>query len=168
MDRKKIFAIAIVVFAVFCCLSVASAGLFDFLGGGSAPVKNKTVTFEKAFSVQLPEDSVIKNNTTINDGTIYEITYYIHSNSTNSTYRVTTSNATLAGDAQAYAEKVVASSGKAIGNHSKWMELNTTKVPDQITPMNYILTMSDNGQLFTIQGNNLSQLEHVADTYKKV
>ena len=33
MDIKRILAIAIIVLAVFSCLSVASAGLFDFLSG---------------------------------------------------------------------------------------------------------------------------------------
>ncbi|WP_407413262.1 hypothetical protein [Methanobrevibacter sp.] len=167
MDRKKLFAIAIVVFAVFCCLSVASAGLFDFLGGPAAPA-NKTVTFDKVFSLQLPEDAVIKNNTTINDGTILEITHDITSNATNTTYRVTTTNGTLVSGAQEYAEKIVASSGKALGNHSGWIELDTSSVPDPITPMKYILTKSDGGNLITIEGNNLTQVEHLADTYKKV
>lgn len=169
MDRKKIFAIAIVVFAVFCCLSVASAGLFDFLGGGSAPA-DKTVTFDKAFSVQLPGDAVIKNNTTINETTFLEITHDITSNSTNSTYRVTTSNGTHIRDAQTYAEKLGVVGGKILGNHSKWIEINTTSIPKEATPLpfDYCLTMSDNGTLITIEGNNLTQLEHIADTYKKV
>ncbi|WP_405274084.1 hypothetical protein [Methanobrevibacter sp.] len=33
MDIKKIIALAIVILAVFSCLSAVSAGLFDFLGG---------------------------------------------------------------------------------------------------------------------------------------
>lgn len=35
MNMKKILAIAIVVLAVFSCMSAVSAGLFDFLGGES-------------------------------------------------------------------------------------------------------------------------------------
>lgn len=33
MNIKRIFAIAIVVLTLFCCVSAVSAGLFDFLGG---------------------------------------------------------------------------------------------------------------------------------------
>ena len=33
MNIKKILVVAIIVLAVFCCLSIASAGLFDFLSG---------------------------------------------------------------------------------------------------------------------------------------
>ncbi len=165
MDRKKIFAIAIVVFAVFCCLSVASAGLFDFLGGGSAPA-NKTVTFDKVFSLQLPGDAVITNKTT--NSTIVEVRHDITSNATKLDCRVTTSNGTLIKSAQEYAESIVASSGKSLGNHSGWIELNTTSVPDEITPMKFVLTKSEGNNLITIEGNNLTQIEHIADTYKKV
>ena len=42
MNMKKILAIAILVLAVFSCLSVASAGMFDFLGGGVGSAGNKT------------------------------------------------------------------------------------------------------------------------------
>ena len=74
MDMKKILALAIVVLAVFSCMSVVSAGWFDFLGGGT---NNATFTFD-GFTLDLPENANITNETTVEDNyeqILYEINW---------------------------------------------------------------------------------------------
>ena len=52
MDFKKILTISIIVLAVFSCLSVASAGWFDFLSGDVIlEAKDSSVTLPKNFTV---------------------------------------------------------------------------------------------------------------------
>ena len=60
MDTKKILALTMIVLALFCCIGAASAGLFDFFGGGE--VKNQTYTFD-GFTLDIPETAnVTKTN----------------------------------------------------------------------------------------------------------
>ena len=171
MNKKKIFAIAIVVLAIFCCLNVASAGFFDFLTGGSqenATVNNKTVSFDNIFSLQLPEDAVIKNSTTINDGQLLEVTYNVSSNSSGYNGRITTCNGTdLISSADGYASNIVNRGGVLLPAHGNWTVINTTAIHTNAAPYNYILTMHDGVNLLTIEGDNLTKLEQMADTYKK-
>ena len=83
MDFKKILALTIIVLAVFSCLSVASAGLFDFLGGDQA--KNKTVEFE-GFSLSLPDNAVMINNTTKDNGVTFNQHVLQYNNGKGDTY----------------------------------------------------------------------------------
>lgn len=62
MDTKKVLALAIIVLAVFSCMTAVSAGLFDFIGGGDQ-VKNATYKFD-GFTLTFPEGATFKNNTT--------------------------------------------------------------------------------------------------------
>ena len=168
MNKKKIFAIAILALVVFCCLNVASAGWFDFLTGGSQTVNNKTVSFDNIFSLQLPEDAVITNNTTIDNGQLLEVTYNVSSNSSNYTGRITTCNGTgLIHNATAYANNLVTIGGSVLPDHGNWTIINTTAAPRSALPYNYVLTMHDGSNLLTIEGDNLTLLEQIADTYKK-
>ena len=170
MNKKKIFAIAIVALVVFCCLNVASAGWFDFLGGGSQTVNNKTVSFDNIFSLQLPEDVVITNSTTINNTEvgILEVTYNVSSNSSGYNGRITTCNGTgLVSSVDTYANNLVSGGGVMLPTHGNWTIINTTAIHTSAAPYNYILTMHDGSNLLTIEGDNLTQLEQMADTYKK-
>ena len=172
MNKKRIFAIAIVALVVFCCLNVASAGWFDFLGGGSQTVNNKTVSFDNIFSLQLPEDAVITKNTTINNTEvgILEITHNVSSNSSNYTGRITTCNGPgLVGTAGIYANNLVSNGGALLPAHGDWTVINTTAINNtDIAPYNYILAIRDEANLLTIEGDNLTQLEQMADTYIKI
>ena len=58
MDIKKILALTIIALALFSCMSVASAGLFDFFGGGE--VKNQTHTFD-GFTLDIPETANVSS-----------------------------------------------------------------------------------------------------------
>ena len=82
MDIKKILALTIIVLAVFSCLSVASAGLFDFLGGGDA--KNTTLTFD-GFTLSVPDNAKMVNNTTVQNGINFK-EYGVEYNNGNDTF----------------------------------------------------------------------------------
>ena len=63
MDFKKILVVSVIVLAVFSCLSVASAGWFDFLSGD--------VTLESQYSsVTLPKNFTVNDNGTAVAGDI--------------------------------------------------------------------------------------------------
>ena len=67
MDMKKILAISIVLITLFGCMSVASAGWFDWFGG-SNELANKTYTFD-GFTLDLPENATMYNiSTSPNEG----------------------------------------------------------------------------------------------------
>ena len=167
MNKKKIFAVAIVVLAVFCSLSVASAGLFDFLGGGSQTVSNKTVSFD-SFTLQLPEDTTFNNRTALDDGQIKVMIFEAQSKAANMNIRVsTTTGQGLIHSAQRYADNMVADGGVILENHSGWIVLDLSHASQTETPMKYLLTLHDGSCLITIEGNNVTELEHIADTYQK-
>lgn len=167
MNRKKIFAIAILVLAVFCCLSVASAGFLDFLGGGSQTVNNKTVSFD-GFTLQLPEDTTFNNRTPLDDGQIKVTIFEAKSKAANMDIRVTTTTGPgLIHSAQRYADNMVDDGGAILENHSGWIVLDLTHANQTETPMKYLLTLHDGSCLITIEGNNVTELERIADTYQK-
>ena len=162
MNKKKIFAIAIFVLAVACCLAVASAADNNNANNGT-----KRVSFDNIFSLELPQDTTVNNRTSINDTDLTEVTYTIRSNSGHLTGRVTTCTGSgLVSSAQTYVNNLVNKNATQLDNHGDWLVMNTTNIHGSSAPYNYILTMHDGSYLLTIEGNNLTQLEQFADTYQ--
>ena len=63
--NKKIGIIFALVFLAFLVMGTASAGIFDIFGGDE--VQNQTYDFG-GFSLDIPEDAVVVNETTDEDG----------------------------------------------------------------------------------------------------
>ena len=72
MDIKKIFALIVVLLALFCCISTVSAGFFDFFSEEST----QTYTFD-GFTLDIPKSAeVTVNNLSETDSDGFSDTYF--------------------------------------------------------------------------------------------
>lgn len=166
MNMKKILAFALVILAVFCCLNVASAGLFDFIGGESETATNETYTFD-GFTLELPSNTTISNFTW--DGNGYTVNSYIVSTVDDSYLIDVTKGSGAVDSAQEYARNWVNNDGATLGGeYGNWtiIDLNTAK-SDNETLSGYILATHDGTTMFEIRGEDLDALKSIVDTFKK-
>lgn len=175
MNLKKILAISLLIIAVFSCINVASAGLFDFFGPQET---NATYTFD-GFTLDLPNNATFANNTTKEDG--YQRDYSdiewkdADGNRTDITVSVSKGSQVVE-STEEYVANWLMSGAKDEGKHGQWSIININGVPIEefseygfnITYSGYILGYHDGNKLITISGDNLQQLENIADTFKKV
>ena len=175
MDIKKILALTIVVLALFSCMSVASAGWFDFFGPS-----NSTYTFD-GFTLDLPENANITDYTDNGDGYIkkdFDVEWADDSSETGTTY-ITVS--TVTGDSvvttvDEYVSNWIAEGATSEGEYNGWAIININGVPMDfgddfdfnITYSGYILAKHTGSKLIMIEGQDLSQLKAIVDTYKEV
>ena len=165
MNFKKILALTIVVLAVFCCLNVASAGIFDFLGGGEETVANETFSFS-GFTLDFPNGTAVINDSYTTPSGI-EVNSYIVSTG-EATYTVEVSHGSeMVTSSQEYAHNMVDNHGASVGNsYGNWTVINFTSVENS-TYSDYILANYIDGTLFEIQGDDLDQMKSIIDTFKK-
>lgn len=175
MDIKKILALAIVVLALFSCMSVASAGWFDFFGPS-----NSTYTFD-GFTLDLPENANITDYTDNGDGYIkkdFDVEWADENSETGTTY-ITVS--TVTGDSvvttvDEYVSNWIAEGATSEGEYNGWAIININGVPMDfgddfdfnITYSGYILAKHTGSKLIMIEGQDLTQLKAIVDTYKEV
>lgn len=170
MKFNKIATLAIIVLAAFLCLNVASAGLFDFLGGGQPEIVNETYTLG-GFSVELPKNTSIINFTTNEEGvngTTYFIQDYAHNNTTCSITVGEGSN--LVTSIDDYVQNMLDKGAIKQENHGNWtvLNLNNYRFEDGSKDSGYVLAMHEGSRIIMMRGQDLGYLQNLSDTYKKV
>ena len=173
MDIKKILAITIVVLALFGCMSAASAGWFDFFGGGPA---NETYNFT-VFSIQLPENASISNYTTDYDGTYQVKTYSVsfgteQDNNKGSITILLMNGSNLVTSIDEFVSNWEDIGGVSEGKYGDWSIINVDKVKisdnSNSTYDGYVLARHNGDNIVSIRGENLTMLKKIADTYKPI
>ena len=178
MNMKKILALTILIVAAFCCMNVASAGLFDFLGGGE--VANTTYTFD-GFTLDLPETAVITNNTTTEEG-YKRIDYEIEWNDTKDDSLkhyldvYVSSGEQVVSSIDEYISNWADEGAKTNGTYNNWTIINIDGVPISalseyninITYSGYVLAKHTGSKLIVVSGEDLAELKSIVNTYKEV
>lgn len=169
MNIKKILALTIIVLAVFSCLSVASAGLFDFLGGDQA--KNKTITFD-TFTLSLPDNAKVTNNNHTNFGITFNEYVVEYNNGKNDTFllvEVAEGNGTNT-SADEYKNYWLQQEGaKDGGKYGNWTIIDITTTPSKDRAgVNYLFVQNTNTSFDILMGGDLNEMKKVSDTFKQV
>ncbi len=168
MDFKKILALTIIVLAVFSCLSVASAGLFDFLGGDQA--KNKTVEFE-GFSLSLPDNAVMINNTTKDNGVTFNQHVLQYNNGKGDTYLLVlkANGSGMVNSADEYRNNWVSNGAKDGGNYSGWsiIQISNSTNHQFNDTLKYLFVKKTNSTFVVLGAPDLNELKKVSDTFKE-
>ncbi|MCR5026476.1 MAG: hypothetical protein K6A34_03420 [Methanobrevibacter sp.] len=151
MDIKKILALTIIALALFSCVSVASAGLFDFLSGGEM----ESHTFS-GFTLDIPSGSKVNENyVSANNHSLR--TYNIESSKQNFTINVIEGNVV---SKVSYITKWITNGAKNEGNHGDW-----TIIKEENN--SYHLIKHGNSRIIEISGSDLDFLKKVASSYKE-
>ena len=171
MNIKKLIAIAVLILALFSCLSVASAGWFDFLGG-SEPA-NETYNFTVC-SFDFPENANISNYTDEETGykdEIFTVRYGTEEDGNKGFVTITISSGTnIADSISETIDNWEDNGGVYEGTYGDWSIINIDNVKifrgsDQ-TYEGYILAKHTGNYVVSIEGTNLTELKKIADTYK--
>ena len=168
MDIKKILGLTILLLALFSCMSIASAGWFDFFDDGQ--VENETYKFD-GFSVDLPKDARIYN-TTAQEDDYYRISYYVNWGNTddgnNGSIEIDFATGNIVKSTEELVSKVISLGAKSEGYYGDWAILNMDGVrySENGVLSGYMLTKVQDGKVYSLKGENLTQLKNIADTFE--
>ena len=167
MDIKKILALTIIALALFSCMGAASAGLFDFFGGGG----NQTYTFD-GFTLDIPSGATVDQSTDSDNGVERKI-FKVTSDDKNFTVTISTGN--IVGSIDEYVANWEAKGGINEGNYSGWTLINLNKAP--ITTLQqynislnytgYIMAKHTGTKLIMIRGEDATFLKNLVGTFKE-
>ena len=172
MDIKKILALTVLILALFSCMSVASAGWFDFWGPS-----NETYNFT-VFSLDLPEGASITNFTSTYDDGAYKVETYTASFGTEedgnrgSVTILIMSGEELVDSIDDFITNWENMGGTFEGTYGDWSIINIDDVTisdsSDKTYDGYIIARHNGGNIVAIRGTNLTQLKNIVDTYKPI
>ena len=164
MNIKKILALAIVVLALFSCLNVASAGIFDVfdnIGGDSGG--NETFTIN-GFTVDLPKGSTISDSKSTEDGVTTESYYVSLKDSSKSVTIEVFYGPNCVDTVDEYVSNWLSNgSGQSFGYYNGWAVIKEGTGSSTM----YELVIQDGSRFISIYGDDLPLLKSIADTYKK-
>ena len=172
MNIKKLFGITLVILALFACLGVASAGWFDFFDTEPA---NETYNFTVC-SFDLPENASIFNYTTTDTGyqaKTYTVSFGSEDDENNGTVVIIIMNGTnLVDSIDEFVSNWQTQGASSEGTYGEWTIINVEGVPlgpnTNATFHGYVLARHNGDNVVSIRGTNLTQLKHIADTYKPI
>lgn len=171
MDIKKVLALAIIVLAVFSCMTTVSAGLFDFLGGGDQ-VKNATYKFD-GFTLTFPEGATFKNNTTELTGITFDQRAFAFQPDAKNTVCMIALKANGSGtvkSVEAYKNAALAQGATDGGKFGDWTIIdfhNTTGVKSTNSSFFGLVKERPDGSFVVLEGEKLDDIKKVAGTYKE-
>jgi hypothetical protein len=164
MNIKKILALVIVVLALFSCLNVASAGLFDVFDNiGGENGGNETFTIN-GFTVDLPKGSTISDSKSTEDGVTTE-SYDVTLKNSNEIVTIEVFYGPNCVDSvDEYVENWVSDgSGESFGYYNGWAVIKEGTG----SAATYELVIQDGSRFISIWGDDLPLIKSIADTYKK-
>ena len=166
MDMKKILALTVIGLALFGCMSAASAGMFDFLGGE----KTQTYTFD-GFTLDIPEDANVhyKNES---DRTA-DINIYTIDNKGGDDFLVTSASGEVASSMSKYTSMMENAGAVDEGTHGDWTIFNIKKADLNVgrsmnAESDYMMVNLTHKKIITLQGDDLDALKKMSDTYKEI
>lgn len=171
MNIKKVLALLIIVLALFSCIGAASAGLFDFFGGGEP--KNQTYTFD-GFTLDLPEGSQINDTNQSSDGmNIHEYLVFFPTNANGTGINVIIyTGANLVNTVDEYVNTLTTYGAKFVEKYGNWSIVDVRNFTSPTGPnanvTGYLIITRTPNSFVVIRGDSPEQLKGIVDTYKTV
>lgn len=161
MENKHLAIIAIIVVVIVAVIAlVLSVGLL------SVAPQNQTYQFDGC-TLELPENVEFDNLTRGNASRVLEEFYYISDPNSGENYSFDVSKgASMISTVDQYVSNLAQKGATNDGNYNNWTIVNLHGYHPGGLRYNYLLLYHDGTVLYEFCGNNLTALEHVADTFR--